>query len=98
MLEQVDAQKKVMILWETGSCQDFWPSGESSPCWSGFAGRNGDSTRDLYWSNLLLKDCTPWKGLNLDKFVEYYLSWEGCHISTGEEFLLLRRSSDRNSM
>lgn len=27
MLEQVDAQKKAMNLWQAGSCQDPWPCG-----------------------------------------------------------------------
>ncbi|GAB0188058.1 EH domain-containing protein 4 [Grus japonensis] len=63
MLEQVDALKEVVTLWEAhagaGSWQDLWPHGERSPRQSRFAGRTCDPMGDPRWSSLLLKVCTP---------------------------------------
>jgi len=39
---------------------DTWS--ERSPRWSRFAGRACDPMWDACWSNLFLKDCTPWNG------------------------------------
>ena len=32
-----------------------------------------------------MKDCSPWEGLTLEKFVEDCLLWEGPHGGAGEE-------------
>ena len=60
-----------------GSCQDLWPRGERSPCWSMFAGRACDPVGDPRLSILFLKDCTPWEGLTLEQFVKSCSPWEG---------------------
>jgi len=83
-----------------GLCQDLRTRGERSPCRSRFVGRACDPMGDPCWSSLLLKDCTPWKGptlgkflkscspwegLTLEKLVENCLLWEGPHAGAGEE-------------
>ena len=32
-----------------------------------------------------MKNCSPWEGLTLEKFMEDCLSWEGSHTGAGEE-------------
>jgi len=33
-----------------------------------------------------VKNCSPWEGLTLEKFVEDCLLWEGSHAGTREEY------------
>ena len=94
-----------MTLWETctgaGSWQDLWICGERSPHWSRFSGRTCDLVGDPRWSNVFLKDCSPWEGPTLEqfvkncspwegptleKFVEVCLLWEGPYAGAGEEY------------
>ncbi|PKU44323.1 suppression of tumorigenicity 5 protein isoform x4 [Limosa lapponica baueri] len=58
-----------------GSWQELWPV-ERSPHWSRFSGRTYDPLGDAHWSSLFLKDCTPWKELVLEQFMNCTL-WEG---------------------
>ena len=66
--------KEAVAPWEahTGasSWQDLWTRGERSPRQSRFAGRTCDPVGDPRWSSLLLKVCTPWERLMLEKFVK----------------------------
>ena len=32
-----------------------------------------------------MKNCSPWEGLTLEKFVKDCLPWEGPHAGAGEE-------------
>ena len=93
-----------MTPWEAhagaGSWQDLRICGERSPRWSSFSGRTCDPLEDSRWSNVLLKDCTlwkgptleqfvkncsPWEGATPEKFMEDCLPWEGPHTGAGEE-------------
>jgi len=54
---------------------NLWPM-ERRSCWSWFADRTCELVEDPRWSSLFLKDCTPWKGLMLENFIEDCLLWE----------------------
>jgi len=82
-----------------GSCD---PVG--SPCWSRLLPGPADPWRqepmleqawDSGWSNLFLKDCTPWKGPTLEQFVEDCLLWEGPTLEQGQS--VRRKERQRQS-
>jgi len=62
---------------------------ERKPHWSRFAGRICDPMGDPHWSSLLLKDCTPWKGPTLGKFVKNCSLWDGFMLEKFMEDCLL---------
>jgi len=64
------------------------PWREMSPHGSRFAGRTYTPLGNTHWSSLFLKDvkdCSPWEGLILEKFVEGCLLCEGPHNGAEEE-------------
>ncbi|GAB0186393.1 EH domain-containing protein 4 [Grus japonensis] len=88
--------KEAVTLWEAhtgaGSWQDLWTHGEKSPCWSRFAGRTCDPMGDRSWRNLVLKDCTPWKGPMLEQFAK------NCGKDSGWRSLWRTVSCERDPM
>ena len=81
--------KEAVTLWEAHagawSWQDLWIPGERSPRWSRFSGRTCDPMGDPHWSSLCLKNCSPWEGPTLEKFMKNCHLWEGPHTGAGEE-------------
>ncbi|RMC13438.1 hypothetical protein DUI87_10976 [Hirundo rustica rustica] len=60
--------------------QDLWTQEEKSPH-EQFDGRICD-----LWETHAVKNCSPWKGLMLEKFMEDCLPWEGIHTGMGKEY------------
>ena len=58
---------------------------ERSPCWNRSSGRTCGPVGHPGWSSPFLKDCNPWEGLTLEKFMEDCLLWEWPHTGAGEE-------------
>ncbi|OPJ67040.1 hypothetical protein AV530_016964 [Patagioenas fasciata monilis] len=79
---------------------DLWTHGDRSPYWSRFACRTCDPMGDPHCRSLfledetlskrpvlehLMKNCSPWEGSTLQKFMKYCLPQEGHHTGAEEE-------------
>ncbi|GAB0179648.1 zinc finger and BTB domain-containing protein 5 [Grus japonensis] len=78
--EQVEAPEGGCGPWKAhagaSSWPDLWTRGERSPRQGRFAGRTCDPVGTPRWSSFLLKVCTPWERLMLEKFVKDCSPWE----------------------
>jgi len=76
------APKEAVTPWRAcagaGSWQDLWPCGELPTQEQVF-------WQDPHWSSPFLKDCTPWKGPMVDRFMENCLLCRGPHAGAGAE-------------